>query len=459
MAPFRSIAIVSPLSALLLVTGCAVMPAQTRSQPKPAPAEETTSAENARAERTSTSRMMDHVALGSFAPPAADAPGVARLDDSDPMAEAAFASSLGRAYSSAHAGGPARHDGSNLTQVSFSLEGADFDPDASPDGRFVVFASTQHRPTADIYVKSLTGRTVTQLTSNPSDDLMPSVSPDGSRIAFASNRSNNWDIYVISSSGGSAIQVTSDAAHELHPSWSPDGTHVVFSRLGAVSNRWEMWVTDVTNPGVAHFIGYGLFPEWCPVAGTGLASADKIVFQRSRERGDRAFAIWTIDYADGRTTNPTEIASSPIAACINPGWSLDGRWISFATVPTPRLWDFRDPLAAPPSADIWMIDDEGQGLVRLTSSESVDLMPSWAPDGQLLFVSNRGGIDNIWSLDAADAILAASGEPSPNPSLITAAPQYSGAPEQSLATQTGATGAENDEDGESITLVEDGDGG
>ncbi|MBC7771342.1 MAG: PD40 domain-containing protein, partial [Pyrinomonadaceae bacterium] len=127
----------------------------------------------------------------------------------------------------------------SLAQVTFASQGSDFDPAVSRDGQFIVYASTQHRPTADIYMKSVNGRTITQLTADPGQDVMPTVSPDGKRVAFASNRSGSWDVYVMTSSGGQAVQVTSDPAHELHPSWSPDGTQLVFSRMGPTSGRWE----------------------------------------------------------------------------------------------------------------------------------------------------------------------------------------------------------------------------
>lgn len=289
----------------------------------------------------------------------------------------------------------------NVNQVSFAAEGADFDPDVSRDGRTIVFASTQHRPTADIYMKSVDGRTVTQLTNDPANDLMPRISPDGQRIAFASDRAGNWDIFVMPITGGKPIQITSSASHELHPSWSPDGSEIVFCRLGEVSGAWEMWVTSVSNPGVARFLGNGLFPEWCPVSGTGTSGADRIAFQRSRERGDRAFGIWVMDYKDGQAGNCTEMASLTTAACINPAWSPDGQWIAYATVPNPSQWSGE---CRPAWAELWMVDASGNNRVALTGGRFINLMPAWGPQNKLYFVSDRGGADNIWSMDTAKVV-------------------------------------------------------
>lgn len=302
--------------------------------------------------------------------------------------------------------GATRAGGSNFTQVSFSQEGADFDPDISKDGAQIVFASTQHRNTSDIYIKNIESRVVTQLTNDPANDVMPRISPDGTRVAFASNRAGNWDIFVMPLTGGKAIQVTSSAADDLHPSWSPDGAQLVFCRLGEVSGQWEMWITDVGNSGVARFIGDGLFPEWCPAAGTGAAGADRIAFQKSRERGDRAFGIWTVDYKDGQAGNTTEIASSPIAACINPAWSPDGQWLAYATVPSPSRW-VNSTSTRPACADLWMADLNGNTRISLTSGQAVNLMPAWGPNNRLFFVSDRGGNDNIWTMDTTKVVALA----------------------------------------------------
>lgn len=296
-------------------------------------------------------------------------------------------------------------DGSeNLSQISFTAVGSDFDPNVTPDGQFIVFASTQHRPTADIYIKSVRGRTVTQLTSDPSNDVMPSTSPDGSRIAFASDRSGSWDIYVMNRDGGPAVQVTSEPSHEMHPTWSPDGQFLAYSRLGPTSGQWELWVTEADNPAVRKFLGYGVFPEWSPVD-------SHILYQRPRERGDRLFSVWTIDFRDGEGVNPTEIISSPLAAVVNPSWSPDGRFIVFATIRN------NDPSqqgsSRPNQSDLWIVSADGSSRANLTGGRFVNLMPAWSPNNRIFFVSDRSGVDNIWSLRPERAITAAMG-PRPN---------------------------------------------
>lgn len=296
-----------------------------------------------------------------------------------------------------------------MARVTFADQGADFDPCVSHDGSRLVFASTRHRTTSDIYTQLVGSRVVTQLTSDAAEDVMPSISPDGTRIAFSSNRGGNWDIYIMPVSGGQAVQLTADAAPDLHATWSPDGAQLVFCRLGEVSGKWEMWVVDATNASSLSFIGYGLFPSWSPVGGTGAGGADRIMYQLSRERGDRAFSIWTLDYSGGRTTNLTELAASPSMAYINPSWSPDGQRIVYAAVPlSGGEMEGQRPL----SSDLWMMNIDGTGKVHLGGGVGTALMPAWGANNQLYFVSNRGGIDNIWSMNMGGAMLAA-GRPSP----------------------------------------------
>ncbi len=302
----------------------------------------------------------------------------------------------------------------DIRRVSFAVEGSDFDPCLTPDGRHIVFASTQHSSTSNIYVKGVTGLAVTQVTSGPANDVMPSVSPDGKRIAFASDRNGNWDVLVIPFNGGRIAHLTTDPSPELHPTWSPDGKRLAFCRLGAVSGRWEIWVTEPDNPGVAQFVTHGMFPQWCPVPGTGADGADQILFQRSRDRGNRAFSVWTVDYRDGQAGATTEIVSHPGAACINPTWSPDGQWVVFAMVPGDSTIDPQT--NRPARASLWMVNAQGGSLVGLAAGQTINLMPAWGSDNTIYFVSNRGGTENIWSLSAASA-LAAAGKSTQNTTL------------------------------------------
>ncbi len=297
----------------------------------------------------------------------------------------------------------------NVRQVTSSYAGSDFDPIITPDGQNIIFASTQHRPTADIYIKSVNGSVITRLTDDPAQDVMPAISPDGNYITFASDRSGTWDLYIMPFEGGKVVQLTNESANDLHPTWSPDGQQIAFCRLGQQSGRWEIWVKDVLADTGAQFIGFGLFPEWCPVPGTGIAGADQILFQRSRERGDRAFSIWTLDFnpTPGTASRETEIATGPNQALINPSWSPDGKFVTFAAVPNSESWS-NGQAARPESSTIWMVSTKGTGKIKLTNGDTIDLMPVWGRNNDIFFVSNMSGQDHLWSMELSPAIRAAS---------------------------------------------------
>lgn len=282
----------------------------------------------------------------------------------------------------------AQGDGAgNMSQVSFAAEGACFNPDVDRTGRKLIFSSTMHRPTADIYWKRPQGQTLHQLTSDPANDIMPTFSNDG-WIAFASDRSGNWDIYLMPEEGGQTIQVTRDSDPELHPTFSPDGKLIAYCKMCTQSGKWEIWLIDLANSGTPRFLTYGLFPQWCPDV-----ASNKILFQRARQRGSRYHSIWTIDHLNGEAKNPTEIVSAANAAVINPAWSPDGQKIVFVTEVNPG----RKQGERPEQSDLWVINIDGTGRTALTSGRFANFEPVWSSDGSVYFVSNRSGIDNIWA--------------------------------------------------------------
>jgi Tol biopolymer transport system component len=84
------------------------------------------------------------------------------------------------------------------------------------------------------------------------EDRYPSWSPDASTIAFASNRSGNWDIWMMDSGGEArgVWQLTNDVSFESEPAFSPSGAFVAFHRDGVgivaveVANGAEYQITD-----------------------------------------------------------------------------------------------------------------------------------------------------------------------------------------------------------------------
>ncbi|HRQ71969.1 MAG TPA: DPP IV N-terminal domain-containing protein [Phycisphaerales bacterium] len=298
-------------------------------------------------------------------------------------------------------GGPSQGGGSlgaNASPFTEGQVGSDFDPSVSPDGRFVVFASTRHRETPDLFLKRVGGSVLTQLTDESSSEVMPAISPDGKRVAFVSDRNGSWDLYVMPVAGGRPVQLTRDSSPDLHPSWSPDGTRIVFCRQGRSSGRWELWVVDADNPSVSRYIGEGLLPKWCPTPGTGVSGADRIVYQRARERDQGAYGVWMMDFAGGEAGSPMHLVSLPDAACINPSWSPDGRHVVYSVVPTDGTTE---------SGQLWMTNVEGSWRVALTGGAWRDHLPVWASDGRVYFVSNRTGTESIWSVDAGRVLASA----------------------------------------------------
>ena len=278
----------------------------------------------------------------------------------------------------------------NLWRVSGSQVGGDFSVDVHPDGRQIVFSSTQHSRMADLYVKQVDGHSIRQLTQSPSNEVMPAISPDGTKVAFASDRNGNWDIFVKRLDGSGPVeQITRHPTHELHPSWSPDGQKLVFSNLAERSGRWEIVLVHATHTARRTILGPGLFPRFNPNPAT-----PRIVYQKTRKRGSRTFSIWTMDLHNDQALRPTEIAAATNAALINPDWSPSGRRIVFASIVNPSA----EPDAEPDRSDLWIIHANGSGLRALTQDFYTNLQPAWGPNQTVFFVSNRSGHENIWAI-------------------------------------------------------------
>ena len=99
-------------------------------------------------------------------------------------------------------------------------------PAISPDGKQIVFSYK-----GDLFTVSSQGGEAHQLTTNAAYDTRPLWSPDGQRIAFASDREGSFDVYVINATGGTPTRLTTSSRPEMPVVFS-DNSHVLFSHYG-----------------------------------------------------------------------------------------------------------------------------------------------------------------------------------------------------------------------------------
>jgi tricorn protease len=94
----------------------------------------------------------------------------------------------------------------------------------SPNGDLIAFTYM-----GDIWTVPVEGGEARRLTMRDSYESSPIWSPDGSKIAFASDRNGNNDIYVMDANGGATKRLTSNSAGEIPEGFSPDGKEVYYS--------------------------------------------------------------------------------------------------------------------------------------------------------------------------------------------------------------------------------------
>jgi Ca2+-binding RTX toxin-like protein len=141
----------------------------------------------------------------------------------------------------------ANDDGSFPASLS---EATATQPTFSADGNTVAFVKG-----GDLYTVNSNGTGgEVRLTNTVATEADPAYSPDGSKIAFASNVNGNYDIWIVASGGGAPFEVTSVAGDERNPTWSPNGATLVYSSAGelfTVAAAPSSTPTDLNVPGTA----------------------------------------------------------------------------------------------------------------------------------------------------------------------------------------------------------------
>ena len=270
-----------------------------------------------------------------------------------------------------------------------------------PDGSGAVYASSCASP-RDLFAVSPTGDGLTRLTSTPTDEVSPAVSPDGTKVAFSRVESADCEgcdstIWIMSADGSNARAFPPGRAknggilQNDNPSFSPDGSVIVF-------DRWNSGVSDQsylfqvpTTIGTPRSLGLtGNRPTWGPTriafdaAGTIKTAApdgSDVKLAPGVPKNDDGVPIWS---PDGRialleysqpslsifipsTARRIGLPGFHLAPDAPPGisWSPDSTRFAFVATDAAGV------------SDLWTIHSDGSALTRITHGIGAVGTPSW----------------------------------------------------------------------------------
>ncbi|HKC65279.1 MAG TPA: DPP IV N-terminal domain-containing protein [Pyrinomonadaceae bacterium] len=237
-------------------------------------------------------------------------------------------------------------------------------------------------------------RRITQITTWAGLDIYPSLSPDGSSIAYSSDHNGNFEIYVKPlASGGHEIQLTSDGAQNFEPAWSPDGQYIAYHSR----DRGGIWIVPALGGVARRLTEFGSKPAWS-------RDGSMIAFQSEavRDLNGSAYGalppstIWTVQARGGEPRQITQVGV-PQGGHSSPSWSPDGKRIVFLAYDTTL-------------AEIWSVAAEGSDLKQLTTQQ-LFFDPVYAPDGESVYcVGNSRNLYGLWKIPVARATGMRSGD-------------------------------------------------
>ncbi len=257
---------------------------------------------------------------------------------------------------------------------------------------------------------------------------MPAISPDGSRIAFVSNRDGSEDLYVIPANGAGEVRLTKTPEGEGTIAWTADGKQILFAVVSGDASRLYAIDPDGKNQRLIATVP-GRAPTLSPdgkrlifMAGTWTATrlmVSNADGSNAKQINDGSSIAWNNHWSpDGKRiafTGRGETLDSLVVFVMNadgsgrrrvtrfapaeghaqwPVWSLDGSRLAIQVNDNDRRAH---------NCHIWIVDVATGEATRLAphTRPSLDETPSWFPDGKrLAFQSDRTGRMEVWVMNA-----------------------------------------------------------
>ena len=281
-------------------------------------------------------------------------------------------------------------------------EGTWMSVDVSPDGQTVVFDLL-----GDLYSVPITGGEASTLSSGMAWDMQPVFSPDGSQIAFTSDRGGGDNLWVMQADGSEPEAVTDESFRLLNgPAWHPDGDAIVGRKhftgtrsLGA----GEMWLyrldggsglqltkrgndqLDVNEP-VFSADGRFLYYSYDATGGS--------TFQYNKDPNPGIYAIDRLELATGETER---VAGGPGGAC-RPTPSPDGTTLAFVTRDRAQTLLVVKDVTSGKETVLW--DGLDRDMQEAWAIHGVYAHMAWMPDGGSLVLWAGGKLQRV-GLDGA----------------------------------------------------------
>lgn len=255
--------------------------------------------------------------------------------------------------------------------------------DCVPPGTLVFVRNDQ------VYLVNSDGTGLVQLTNTGAgvSNSDPAWSPDGQRLAFASNRGGSWAIYIMDADGSNVVQRTSGGS-DNQPTWSPDGQQLAFTGLNPIgtstsgSGSWDVYVMSADDDGtspidVTDDQGQELYPAWSP-------DGTRVAFVSDRTAFDFAADVYTTSLDGTQVSQLTNGFGFPPVQFHQPAWSPDGQLLAVVTC---LQGPYTDCTVSPVTVSV--MNSDGSGL-RVLAQAGGPASPTWSPDGQVIAFAGYG---------------------------------------------------------------------